>query len=166
MTDEQNERLRQIRERRNAITQGQWRWWHSTFNDLSGYLVSGEKSEGIASIVGHVDQDCAADAAFIARAPEDIDFLLSLVDSQIKPDCFPDMIAVNKEYAATLMRSACIEKVKEIRRSYHGSADEAVKAHDYSSEHTLLHKATAAREIIAALESVTIQEQKHGQTTM
>lgn len=79
---EREQRLKQIRERRAAITQGKWRWWHSQFNDLSGYVVSGEKSEGIASIVGHRDQDCAADAAFIARAPEDIDFLLSLLDGE------------------------------------------------------------------------------------
>ena len=76
---------------------------------------------------------------------EDIDFLLNLVDSQVRPDCFPDMIAVNKEYAATLMRSACIEAVRSLRHKSE-SDDSRWNAALYHAE--------------TKLEGVTIQEQE------
>lgn len=77
--DSTDERVNAIRERRAKITQGKWRSWLNPFGDLSGFTVSGNKSQGVAMIVGHAGQDCGSDAEFIANAPDDIDFLLTEV---------------------------------------------------------------------------------------
>lgn len=124
MTDEQQEQLRQIRER----------WARQNMPQT----------------------------VFTSHCKADIDFLLSLLDSQLKPDCYPDMIAVNKEHAATLMRSACIEKVKAIKDASDLQAVECAAAFNYDGEWKAHLKATATTEIITALRSVTIQEQNNG----
>lgn len=60
----------------------------------------------------------------------------------------------------TKERDGMREKVKLMRADYRKRAEEADREHDNVAQLILLHKATAASEIITALESVSIQEQE------
>lgn len=77
---------------------------------------------------------------------DDIDYLLSLVDDQAALDCRPDMIAINREHAATAMRNKCVEKIK----THFGG---------------LISKQVELCELVADIESLTLDtEQSHGPT--
>lgn len=87
-----------IRSMREAITPGEWRSWWDQFGDLSGFTVSGSKSEGIAVMVGHVGQNCSADAEFIAASPSIVDFYesaLSEAEREIERLKSPPSYVVN-----------------------------------------------------------------------
>ena len=67
-------------------------------------------------------------------------------------------------HATTSMRSACVEKVKALWKRYHDDAEKADSANDNINMLILLHKASAASEVIKELESVSIQEQETKQS--
>lgn len=125
----------------------------------------------------------------------DIDFLLSLVDSlearnneelkswqrvaeRLEQEKAPDFyerynlkLSQASEHAATSMRSACIEKVKELGRNWehaaiqwHKKAEEDLRPEirriDYEERDACLLKRDAANVIANNLELVTIQEQE------
>lgn len=86
-----------------------------------------------------------------AYSYDDIDFLLSLLDGQATPDCRPDMIAINREHAATAMRDKCVETVKSLRRSTTGITDETL-------EEAILRRNLILAEVVIELESLTLDQ--------
>lgn len=93
-----------------------------------------------------------------------IDFLLSLVKSQEAPDCWPDMAAVNREYHYTVMRSACVEKVKAMRNENQRNYEywKSISSNPDTDFGVLKWGAWKGEDerVITALESVSIQEQE------
>lgn len=77
-----------------------------------------------------------------------------------KPDCRPDMIAINREDAATRMRSACVEKVRALKDAHELQGVECAAAFNYDGQWKSHLKARAAAEIVTALEAVTLDQQQ------
>lgn len=116
------------------------------------------------SIRGMLDEETMAGMRVIPDAAKVIaEHGVSLVKSQEKPDCWPDMVAVNREYHYTVMRSACVENVRDrARRCFeaarmidHGEAPDTPKS---SADYRRL--ADGLNEAADELESLSIEQPK------
>lgn len=139
-TDERDERLKQIRERRNALQLRHGDWPCQTVRN-------------------------SRERAFQQYVLADIDFLLSLYDGyamcrQVQKrgkhssNTCACVVAVElfiTNNAATRMRDLCVEKVRELRQQYDAAEKSLPVANGFTD------KANAADEIITALQSITLE---------
>lgn len=92
----------------------------------------------------------------------DIDFLLSLLDSEAALDCRPNMIAINREHAAVLMRDKCVEKVREYGEFHLAEMKYQSRAGQEDEANAHASRSVAADELAAQLKSLTLDQGRAG----
>lgn len=146
------EKLKQIRERRARVENSDLDYATAdTGTRCVGYIYEKGTGSKVAQMESLYD---VMRGQFFANAAADIDFLLSLIDSQAELSHAartPMGISI-AESAATAMRDRCVEKVKALGAVWKGFGDQS-SGYD---EKYYYGKADAAEDIVKELKSLTL----------
>lgn len=127
------EQIAQLVKLYERTTQGRWHDWYMQFGDLSGFTISGDKSQGILVAVGHDGQNCSADVAFAAAAHNAMPALLETLaekDAEIETLRSNYNLARDNRTEADRLLQQANERIAELKAALRDFADSPAEFED------------------------------------